>query len=132
VAVPLLLRQANGRLFRFGVVGCIGVGLNVLILWILHGQIHVFLPVASAIAVETTIITNFLLNNRWTFGERAISPKRFARYNLAALVGLIITTAILTFLTMQIGVPYIAADLVGIAAATAWNFGTSVHWTWAQ
>ena len=132
MVVSLLLRQANGRFFRFGVVGCIGVGLNVLILRIVYGELHVLLPVASAIAVETTIITNFLLNNRWTFGERSVSPTRLARYNLAALGGLVITTAILTFLTTRIGVPYIAADLVGIAAATAWNFGTSIFWTWAR
>ncbi|HLZ10324.1 MAG TPA: GtrA family protein [Chloroflexota bacterium] len=127
-----LLQRVNGRFLRFGVVGCIGTGLNVLILRILYGELHLLLPLASAIAVEMTIITNFLLNNRWTFGERSISPTRLARYNLAALGGLIITTTILTFLTTSVGVPYIAADLVGIAAATAWNFATSILWTWAR
>jgi dolichol-phosphate mannosyltransferase len=130
--VSLLRRQTNGRFIRFGLVGCVGVGLNVLILRILYGEFHLLLPVASAIAVETTIVSNFLLNNRWTFGERAISVTRFARYNVAALGGMLITTVTLTFLTTRVGVPYIAADLVGIAAATAWNFGTSVFWTWAR
>ena len=116
---------------RFGVVGLIGVGVNVLILRLLHGQLGLFLPVASAITVEITIVVNFLLNNWWTFGERSISGQRFARYNLAALGGLAITTAVLTLLTNQVGLPYLVADLIGIAAATAWNFGASTRWAWA-
>jgi putative flippase GtrA len=127
-----LLRLANGRFIRFGVVGLIGVGVNVLILRVLYGEMHLLLPLASAIGVEITIITNFLLNNRWTFGERSVSPKRFFRYNLAALGGLAITTVVLTLLTNHGGFPYIAADLIGIGAATIWNFGTSVFWTWAR
>lgn len=127
-----LSRLGNRRFVRFGVVGLIGVGVNVLILRIIHGEFGLFLPLASAITVEITIVTNFLLNNWWTFGERSISAHRFARYNLAALGGLAITTTVLTLLTTQVGIPYIAADLIGIAAATVWNFGTSTLWTWAQ
>ena len=80
---------------RFGLVGLCGVGVNVAILRVAHGELQVALPIASAIAVEFAIVTNFLLNNWWTFGERSVSLQRFGRYNLAALGGLAITTAIL-------------------------------------
>jgi putative flippase GtrA len=127
-----LSRFGSRRIIRFGLVGLIGVGVNVLILRIIHGEFGLLLPLASAITVEITIVINFLLNNWWTFGERSISGHRFARYNLAALGGLAITTVVLTLLTSRIGMPYIAADLVGIAAATVWNFGASTLWTWAK
>lgn len=127
-----VLRLGNRRIVRFGVVGLIGVGVNVLILRILHGEFGLFLPLASAITVEITIVTNFLLNNWWTFHEHSISARRFARYNLASLGGLAITTGVLTVLTSRVGVQYILADLVGIAVATVWNYATSTLWTWAK
>jgi dolichol-phosphate mannosyltransferase len=110
----------------------VGVGVNLAILRLLFGELHWAAPLASGLAVEISIANNFLWNNWWTFGERTISWIRFVRYNLASLGGLAITAGLFTLLMGRFGLPYIVADLIGIGAATAWNFGASVRWTWAR
>jgi putative flippase GtrA len=122
----------GARFVRFGVVGLLGVGVNLAIVRLLFGQLHWAAPFASGIAVEITIVGNFLGNNRWTFGERTVSLVRFLRYNLAALGGLAITAGTFTLLMQHTGAPYLLADLVGIGLATGWNFTASVLWTWAR
>jgi dolichol-phosphate mannosyltransferase len=119
------------RLVRFGMVGASGVLVNLLVLRVLFGELHWASYVASALAVEVSIGTNFLGNNWWTFRQRDLSPLRFLRFNLASLGGLAITTVIFTVLMQRFALPYMLADLVGIAVATVWNFAASIFWTWA-
>ena len=122
----------RARLVRFGIVGLVGVGVNLVIVRLLFGQLHWAAPFASAIAVEASIIGNFLGNNRWTFSQRTISLARFLRYNLAALGGLAITSLTFTLLLQHTNAPYLLADVVGIGLATGWNFAASTLWTWAR
>jgi dolichol-phosphate mannosyltransferase len=113
-------------------VGLVGVGVNLLILRLLFGELHWAAPLASSLAVEISIVNNFFWNNWWTFGQRTFSWIRLARYNLVSLGGLAITSAFFTVLMGRFGLPYLLADLIGIGAATAWNFGASIRWTWAR
>jgi dolichol-phosphate mannosyltransferase len=87
----------------------------------------------------------------WPFLERhpwvgplvtwALRPtvRRFVKFNAVSLVGLVITTVVTTVvaslyaaeLRAMAGPAYfLAANLVGIAVATAWNFLANVVWTW--
>ncbi len=118
-------------MIRFGVVGLVGVGVNLVVLWLLYGQLRLPGQLASAVAVEVSIVGNFVGNNRFTFGERTMSILRFARYNLASLGGLVITFVTFTLLTQHLVAPYLA-QVVGIGLATGWNFAASVLWTWAS
>ncbi len=119
------------RLFRFGVVGLTGVAVNLVVIQVLFGQLHWPALPSSAIAVELSVVNNFIWNNWWTFGQRTISPVRFARFNVVSLGGLAITSAVFAILVQRLAVYYLLAQLVGIGAATAWNFAASVFWTWA-
>lgn len=119
------------RLVRFGIVGLGGVVVNLVIVQLLFGQLHWAEFSASAIASELAVVSNFFWNNRWTFGQRTVSPARFARFNLTSLGGILITSIIFTVLVKWLSVYYLLAQLVGIGAATSWNFVASVFWTWA-
>ena len=66
------------RLFRFGVVGFSGVFVNLavseaLFRWaLLELQPETWrLAVANALGVVVSIFTNFILNDRWTWGDRS-------------------------------------------------------------
>lgn len=119
------------RVVRFGAVGLTGVAINLLIVQLLYGQLHWAAFLASAIAVEVSVVNNFFWNNRWTFAQTTISPIRFVRFNLASLGGLVITSVVFAALVQWLAVHYILADLIAIGAATSWNFAASVFWTWA-
>ncbi len=118
------------RLCKFLVVGGTGVLVNSLALLVLYHQAHLPLVVASTLSVELAILNNFCWNDRWTFGRRNYSLSRFAQFNLVSLGGLAITTFTLWVLVCHLNVYYLAANLLGIGLATAWNFAANLFWTW--
>src|SRR5258708_39445646 len=118
------------RVSKFLVVGGTGVLVNSLALLLLVQWAHLPLVPASALSAELGIVHNFSWNDRWTFGRTRLSWSRFARFNLVSLGGLGITTGTLLFLVDHLGVYYLAANLLGITLATAWNFAVNSRWTW--
>ena len=123
-------RASLTRLGKFLVVGGTGVLVNSLALLILFQWAHLLLLVASVLSAELGIINNFYWNDRWTFKRTQLSLRRFARFNLVSLAGLVITTGTLWVLVCHLGVYYLAANLLGIALATIWNFAANSLWTW--
>ncbi|MBV8719653.1 MAG: GtrA family protein [Chloroflexi bacterium] len=124
------LVRKYGRLGKFLVVGGTGVAVNTAILFLLHQVAGLPVVVASALAVEVAIVTNYLLNDRWTFDRRRPSLRRFVQFNVVSLGGLLLTTTAVWVLTTALGVHYLLANLVGIGLATSWNFAANVYWTW--
>jgi putative flippase GtrA len=118
------------RISKFLVVGGTGVLVNSLALLLLVQWAHLPLVPASALSAELGIVHNFSWNDRWTFGRTQLSWLRFARFNLVSLAGLIITTGTLWVLVRHLGLYYLAANLLGITLATAWNFAVNSWWTW--
>jgi putative flippase GtrA len=157
-------RRAARRFTKFAIVGASGVPVTLGINYLLHVLVGMPLELSTALAVEVAIITNFTGNHIWTFrgaeerqrrlpfAERhhLIGPivtwflqptvRRFVKFNAVSLVGLILTTAITTFLAGQYGPElramfgaayFVPANLVGIGVAMVWNFLANVVWTWA-
>jgi putative flippase GtrA len=124
-------RDKVRRLPRFAVVGGIGTVINTLALFLLSRWVGLPLAAASALAVELATVSNFLLNDSWTFSARTPSFRRFARFNTAALMGLALNVFIVWFLT-RLGVFFLAANLVGIAAGFTLNYAFSVSWVWGR
>ena len=135
--MTLGLDRHAGRFLRFGVVGGSGVLVNNAILLALVEGLRVP-PVAGAVvATECAILSNFQLNDRWTFGDvrRTVVcswPRRFASYNLLTLGGLVLTVGALALLHGVAGVHYLAANVVGICVGTLWNYGSNHKWTWRR
>ncbi len=102
---------------------------NSLALLLLFQGAHLPLVIASILAAELAIGNNFWWNDRWTFKPTQFSWCRFARFNLVSLGGLIITTCTLWALVHQLHVYYLAANLLGIALASAWSFAANSVWT---
>src|SRR3954453_10149928 len=79
------------RLARFGLVGVSGIVVNSAILWVLVKEFGLPLLPASMLATEVAIISNFLLNDRWTFrhaSQAHSAVQRFLRFNGVALGGM--------------------------------------------
>ncbi len=120
-------------LVRFGLVGASGVVVNTALLYLLievGGLNHL---VAALLATEAAILSNFALNDRWTFRDSkpaASVVRRAFRYNLIALGGLAISVAVLAVLTYFADFHYLFANLFAIGAATLWNYAASRSWNW--
>jgi dolichol-phosphate mannosyltransferase len=123
------------RFTKFGLVGGSGVLVNEGLLWVLWGVWGVVLLAASIIAVEVSIIWNFLLNEAWTFRDRGDHGvhaffKRLGMFNLISIIGLGLNVSILLLLFHVFGIYPLTANLVGIAVAFVWNFAANNLWTW--
>jgi dolichol-phosphate mannosyltransferase len=125
------------RFVRFGMVGGSGVVVNNALLLGLVELLRMPAVPGAAIATECAIVSNFLLNDRWTFADVRRSsgrswPRRFASYNLLTLGGLVLSVGAVGLLHGVAGLHYLLANLVGIAIGTLWNYSSNHHWTWAR
>ena len=131
VTITPAKRARVARVLKFACVGCIGVGVNTGALYILSRWVNLPLAAASALAVELAVIGNYLMNARWTFGTRVASFRRFAKFNLASLLGLGLNVMTVWVVT-RLGIYFLAANLLGIAAGFASNYALSSIWVWGQ
>jgi dolichol-phosphate mannosyltransferase len=127
-------------------VGATGVAVNLAGLWLLAGVLALREVLASALAIEASIVWNFFLNNAFTYGDRnaaaqAGPARRLLRYNLVSLVGLaiqlgafvLLRSAVLHALHREaLGALRYPVQCVGIVLATGWNFAGNLHFTWRQ
>lgn len=124
------------RFMRFSAVGFSGVFVNMGVLAALAQRGTELVP-AGAVAVEAAIVWNFLLNEFWSFSDlarrrpgRRARAWRLAKFNLISAGGALINVGLLWALTQFAGMHYLVSDLIGIAAATIWNYGMNANVTW--
>jgi putative flippase GtrA len=123
------------RPIRFGLVGLSGAIVNSGVLWGLVWGMGLPVLLASVLATEAAILSNFLLNDRWTFRTAARQGRlvrRLVRFNGVALGGMAITAAVLAALTAHGHLPLLFANLLAVGAAMAWNYVVNSRWTWGQ
>ena len=126
------------RFLRFGVVGFSGVFVDMAMLYLLHDGIFNFpLTRSKIIAAEVAIINNFLWNDYWTFGDISTRQrgqrkrlKRFLKFNLICLTGLILNVGLLNLLYNLLGINEYLANLIAIGLVTFWNFWINLKLSW--
>ncbi|MBN1152422.1 MAG: glycosyltransferase [Dehalococcoidia bacterium] len=132
------LMKRKGELVRFlkyCLVGGSGVFVNMGLLWLLTEVGGLYYLVSAAISIETSIVTNFVLNDYFTFPDRRAKGgkqllARLAKFNLVSLAGLGLNLGVLWSLTSMVGLHYLLSNLCGIAVATLWNYLVNFWWTW--
>ena len=132
------LMKRKGELWRFikfCLVGLSGVGVNMGLLWLLTEYAGLVYLLSATIAVETSIITNFLLNNYFTFRGRSEPGtrsffQRLLKFNLISLVGLGINLGLLSLFTEVFGIYYLVSNIIAIVIVTLWNYLLNTWWTW--
>ena len=144
----LMLRSGEMmRFVKFCAVGLSGVGVNYGLYWLLT-RFAGFAPLddtagsgilsgnlAMAISIEVSIITNFILNNRFTFADRNAQGggaffKRLLNFNLICIIGGLIQIGVANLFAVTFGVYDLIAVPIGIIVATLWNFLLNNWWTW--
>lgn len=123
------------RFIKYLVVGGSGVLVNMGLLALITEVFGLFYLLSAAIAIEASILNNFLWNETWTFRDRRTSmPKsvisRIGKFNMVSLLGLALNMGVLALFTEALGVYYLVSEIFGIMAATAFNFTVNKWWTW--
>ncbi len=124
------------RFLRFCLVGGLGTLVNLSLLFALT-NLGLFYLASGALGIEAGLITNFILNKEWTFGDRKVSGAKYVMKSLAKdhLVrsgGIAINLLVLWILTSLVGLWYLFSQVIGIGIATLWNFGGNKWFTWEE
>jgi len=140
---PRRTLRENLTLVKFLMVGLSGVVVNVGLLAVQDrafdiGNADPRLLIANALAVETSIVNNFLWNDHYTFGEvrRASNPglrsklSRLGRYNLVSLGTFAVNEGIFFVLTQRLGINFILSSCIAIAVSFVANYLGSSRWAW--
>jgi dolichol-phosphate mannosyltransferase len=130
-------RTGATRFAKFCAVGISGVFVNMGLLWLLTNFAGFYYLFSAIFAIEASILSNFILNEIWTFRDRRAGGiksiiGRALKFNLVCSIGVGLNMAVLYGLTEFFGVYYLVSNLVGIAVATLWNYGLSNFWTWRR
>ncbi|PZN69185.1 MAG: glycosyltransferase family 2 protein [Candidatus Methylumidiphilus alinenensis] len=120
---------------KFAIVGASGVVVNLgfFTLFLMQG-INKY--VASPMAIEISIISNFLLNNFWTFRGRKTKDRvriRGLKFNVVSFLALGVSYG--TFVALSIFFPNVAPQLhqlIGIVPATLLNYFLNSYWTFKE
>ncbi len=123
----------NAELIKFLIVGGTGIIVNLGVMALLTEISRIHYLISSIIAIELSIIWNFILNNNWTFKGKARHKtiiRRAADYHAVSLGGMIINWLTLLILATYLGVNYLIGQFIGIIIATTWNYLLSKNYAW--
>jgi putative flippase GtrA len=125
---PGAARQALLRWLKFHLVGGIGMAVQLIALAIFRSLLHLDYLLATALAVETAVLHNFLWHERFTWHDRPASGfthslVRLVRFNASnGLVSILGNLLLMGLLVGTLLMNYFAANLIAIAACSLVNF----------
>jgi dolichol-phosphate mannosyltransferase len=122
-------------LLKFIAVGISGVVVNEGVYWLLtrFGGLAAYDYWAVVIGIEASIISNFLLNDTFTFARRRAGKSfigRLLKFNLICLTGAGIQWGLFMLFTRVFGVYDLLSNFIGIVVAFLWNYFVNRNWTW--
>lgn len=111
---------------KFLVVGTIGFIINTLVLECLVA-LHFHPAIGSLLGAELAIISNYILNNSWTFRDRKIEQNKklikFFQFNLTSLGAIILQAFSVYFGTHAFGIGlYRVFYVLGVLFGLVWNY----------
>jgi dolichol-phosphate mannosyltransferase len=127
------IRFANSKTFlKFLIVGASGVFVNLFaFMLLLHAGINKY--IASPIAIEISILSNFFLNNFWTFRWRNVSASlgmRGVQFNVVSLLSLLLSYGCFVALSALLpNSPPQVPQIIGIIPAAFVNYFLNSYWT---
>ncbi len=138
---PVALEPPPSSLVRRGLkfltVGASGVLVNQGLLLLLHGPLRWPLAAASAVAVESSILTNFTLNNLWTWRDQAAPGlrswlARALQYHVATLPSFLTNMIGIVSLAKAFGIDYRIANVLAIGAGSVVTYLVSDRWVFRK
>jgi dolichol-phosphate mannosyltransferase len=136
VNITKITYQYSEDFIRYCLVGLIGTLVNIGVYLLFNRYFHIPLQVASLIAIEASIVSNFFLNNYWTFKTRPKNLsmlRRLVNFHIAAgISGILFYYLFFLFLTTVLGINDVLSILFATTAGTISNYTINSIWTWRR
>ena len=115
---------------RFNAVGIIGVGVQLAILALLKSGLGWSVRLSTVIAVECTVLHNFVWHERWTWAHRKLDlrglPGRLLRFNISnGLISIVGNLVLMELLAVRLHLNYMLANIAAIIACSLLNYFVS-------
>lgn len=146
---------ASSTFIKFSIVGAVGYLVNQFFLYVVYDSPALpFLPekdtnarivffthpdvrllIATVVAVELAILSNFLWHNLWTFSDRSRRLPmllRLVTFNITSIGSPIISVTTVNVLTPNFGVNAYIANSIGIALGMTWNWMWNTRLIWRK
>lgn len=124
--------EYHSTAIKFGLVGASGALVNLSLFSILI-ELGLNKFIASPIAIEASIVNNFLLNNYWTFGHRKTRDRtrvKGIKFNIVSFGSLLISFSTFTALSFLFPeVPPQVHQVIAIGPAMFVNYFANTYWT---
>ncbi len=126
----------SGEFIKYCCVGMMGVMINTLTYILFTRYFQFSIEMAPLMSMESAIISNFLLNNYWTFTNRPQKLSFFRKmlnFHLAAgFTGLVFYYLLFLFLTQVLGLNDMFSIIISIFMGTVSNYSINSYWTWSK
>jgi putative flippase GtrA len=130
---PVLSSQKNRnhiflRWLKFNLVGLIGIGVQLVALAVFRSLLQLNYLLATALAVETAVLHNFLWHQRFTWADRGSAGPmqallRLAKFNASnGAVSILANLILMRVLVGEFGVNYVVANLIAVTVCSIVNF----------
>ena len=115
---------------RFNAVGLVGVGVQLAILALLKSGMGWSVRLATVVAVELTVLHNFVWHERWTWAHRKLElrrlPRRLLHFNVSnGLISIVGNLVLMELLAVRLHLNYMLANLSAIIACSLLNYFVS-------
>lgn len=117
------------RFIRFNTVGAIGIGVQLAVLALLKSGFGMHYIWATAVAVEAAVLHNFCWHVKWTWRDRTLHATsrsllgQLWRFHIGnGVVSLLVNLVLMRLLVGSLGLNYLAANLIAVAAGGVANF----------
>jgi len=115
---------------RFNAVGLVGVVVQLLILGLLRSGLGWTVRIATIVAVECTVLHNFVWHELWTWAHRKLDvggiPGRLLRFNVSnGLISIVGNLVLMEVLAVRLHLHYMLANVVAIISCSLLNYFVS-------
>ena len=112
---------------RFLIIGVLSFIVDAGTLFLTHGVLKIWLPLATTLAYGLSFVVNFGLNRRWAFGSTGALTGQAARYIALVGVNFLITLAMVNGIA-ALGVSYLLAKVLATAVIAGVNYLAYRNW----
>jgi putative flippase GtrA len=123
-AVPA---STSRSLPRFLIIGVLSFAVDAGTLFLTHGVLKVWLPLATTVAYGLSFVVNFGLNRWWAFGSTGALRGQAARYLALVGVNFVITLLMVNGIA-ALGVSYLLAKVMATAVIAGVNYVAYRNW----
>ncbi len=128
--------SALARWAKFNVVGAMGMGVQLAALWVLNRWMRGHYLMASAAALEITLLHNFVWHGLYTWRDRREEGSRLGqvvRFHLSnGLVSMVGNLVLMRLLVREAGLPVIASNAIAILCCSVANYFLGDRWAFAS